>query len=270
MTATPEARQAKPAPSQTIQTTTFPAEKARIMPLVLPVLCGHRRSPRRRDRALALAPPPAQGEPARRRGHVGETWFPPRELRCERLRSRARLVEGNGRVEQVAVGDGHALDGLGEKHVLRVDLVVAVVLGDLVLVAERDRVERARELAVAAEDAAREVDLVDPRVALAGRDAVVRRVLGGDDADAVGRARRGAERAADALLQPVLVAPDPVPPAEARVDRPLVLRVLLRDRLLEDLLERDAEALQRGERLHGAHPNATTKRAVSTALTVAT
>ena len=47
----------------------------------------------------------------------------------------------------------------------------------------------------------REVDLVDGGVALAGRDPVAGDVLGGDDADAVGRAGGGAERAADALLQ---------------------------------------------------------------------
>jgi hypothetical protein len=73
-----------------------------------------------------------------------------------------------GRVVETRVGDRHALDRLGEEHVLRVDEVVARVLGDLELVPEGDRVERARELAIAAEDAAPEVDLVDARVALAG------------------------------------------------------------------------------------------------------
>src|SRR5207253_6977960 len=107
------------------------------------------------------------------------------------------------------------------------------------LVAERDRVERAGELAVAAEDAAAHVDLVDPRVALAGRDAIPGRVLGGDDPDAVGRAGSRAERAADALLEPVLVPVQPVAPAEARIDRPHVLRVLDGDRLVEQLPERD-------------------------------
>src|SRR4029453_12498545 len=140
--------------------------------------------------------------------------------------------------------------------------------GDLVLLLERDRVERARELAVAAEDAARQVDLVDARIPLARRDAVVGRVLGGDDADAVGGARGCAEGAADALLEPVLVAPEPVPSAEARVEGALVLGVLLRDRLLEDLLQRDAEPFQRRERLW-AH-RATTSGAVRTAFTVAT
>src|SRR5580765_322960 len=179
------------------------------------------------------------------------------------------LVRGDRRVVEAAVSDRHPLDRLGEQHVLRVDQVVARVLGDLVLLLERDRVERACELAVAAEDAAREVDLVDPRVPLAGGDAVVGRVLGGDDADAVGRARSGAEGAADALLEPVLVPPEPVPPAEARVERALELRVLLRDRLFEDLLQRDAEAAERvgGPR---AHENATTRAAVTSAFSVAT
>src|SRR5207244_13534001 len=127
-------------------------------------------------------------------------------------------------------------DQLAGRHVLRAELVVAVVLGDPDLVAERDRGERAGELAIAAEDAAAHVDLVDARVALARGDAVLRRVLGRNDADAVRRARGRAERAADAFLEPVLVAPEAVPAAEARIDRPLELRILLRDRLLEDLL----------------------------------
>src|SRR4029453_11529968 len=93
----------------------------------------------------------------------------------------------------------------------------------------------AGQLAVAAEDAARQVDLVDPRVALARRHARLGVVLGGDDADAVGGAGRRAERAADALLEPVLVAVESVPAPEAGVHRPLVLGVLLRDRLLKKM-----------------------------------
>ena len=60
----------------------------------------------------------------------------------------------------------------------------------------------------------------------------------------------------------------PMTAAEARVDRALVLRVLLRDRLLEDLLQRHAEALQRVR--NNAHEMATTSAAVITAFTVAT
>ena len=62
-----------------------------------------------------------------------------------------------------------------------------------------------------------------------------------------------------------------VPAAEARVERPLLLRVLLRQRLLEDLPERDGEALDRANRVH-ADPfhTATTTIAVTTAFSVAT
>src|SRR5436190_4590121 len=207
---------------------------------------------------------PRRGTRSRRR--------PTRSRPGRRLRkppgSRARFVEGDRRVVEGRIRDGHLLHRLGEQHVLRVDLVVPVVLRELELVAERDRVEGAGQLAVAAEDAAAEVDLVDPRVALAGGDAVVGRVLGRDDADAVGRTGGGAERAADALLEPVLVPPEAVPTTEARVERPLVLRVLLRDRLLEDLPEGDAEAPERAERLR--HQTHTTTSAVTTALIVAT
>src|SRR6266508_507772 len=76
------------------------------------------------------------------------------------------LPDRDGRVVEVAVCHGHALDRLGEQHVLRIDEVVARVLRDFVFGLERDRVEGARKLAVPAEDAAREIDLVDPRVTL--------------------------------------------------------------------------------------------------------
>src|SRR3712207_3468604 len=111
--------------------------------------------------------------------------------------------------------------------------------------AHRDGVERARDLAVAAEDAARHVDLVDRGVALARRHAVLRRVLGCYDADAVRRAGRRAQRAADALLEPgVLEAVELVPAAEARVDRRLLLRVLDRVRPLDEAAEARLEAPQ--------------------------
>ena len=81
----------------------------------------------------------------------------------------------------------------------------------------------------------RQVDLVDGGVALAGGDPVVGIVLGGDDADAVGRAGGGAERAADALLEPgVLELVELVAASEARIDRRLLLRVLDRHRPLDD------------------------------------
>src|SRR5829696_5109640 len=185
-----------------------------------------------------------------------------------------------------------ALERLGEQHLLREDQVGPVVVGQLVVVAHRYRVERARRLAIAAEDAAREVDLVDRGVALARADAVVGRVLGGDYADAVGRARRRAQRAADALLEPRVLEPvQLVAAAEARVDRRLLLRVLVRVRPLDQPRERRAQAAQRlaersvgvadgpalgraddlddvGSRLVG-HQVSTTRIAVTRALSVA-
>src|SRR3970040_1322454 len=141
---------------------------------------------------------------------------------CRHVLSRPRqlgrgLVGRLWGVEAGGIGDRNALDRLREQHVLRVDEIVAGVLRDLELVAERDRIKGAGELAVAAEDAAAHVDLVDPRVALPGGHAVVRGVLLGDDADAVGGARRGAEGTADALLEPVLESPETVATPEPRV-----------------------------------------------------
>src|SRR5271166_2376492 len=132
-----------------------------------------------------------------------------------------------------------ALDRLGQQHLLGEDQIRAIVVGELVVVAHRDRVERTGDLAVAAEDAAREVDLVHSRVALAGGDSVLRSVLGRDHADAVGRTGGRAERAADALLQArVLEAVELVPAPKARIDRGLLLRVLDRDRPFREAAER--------------------------------
>src|SRR3954468_14152840 len=133
-----------------------------------------------------------------------------------------------------------------EQHLLREQEIGARVVGELVVDAHRDRVERARDLAVAAEDAARHVDLVDRGVALAGRDLVLGRVLRRHDANALGRARGGAQRAADALLEPrVLEALQLVLAAEARVHRRLLLGVLHRDRSLAQPPEGRREAAQR-------------------------
>src|SRR5438309_566164 len=94
-----------------------------------------------------------------------------------------------------------ALDRLGQQHLLGEDEVRAGVVRQLVVVPHRDGVEGAGDLAVAAEDAAAHVDLVDGGVALARRDPVLGRVLGRHHADAVGRAGRRAQRAANALLE---------------------------------------------------------------------
>src|SRR5215213_4680296 len=138
-----------------------------------------------------------------------------------------------------------ALDRLGEQHLLGEDQALAVVVGHLVVMAHRDRVEGAGDLAVAAEDAAREVDLVDRGEALARRDPLAGDVLGGYDADAIGRAGGGAEGAADALLEAgVLELVELVAAAEARVDGRLLLRVLDRHRPLDQARHRRLQPAQ--------------------------
>src|SRR6185503_1005275 len=160
MTAKPEASRARPASTQTIQTMTSPAVDARRTVTRLCPVAGRMRSgPYTVVRGM-------EGPDRCGPGSVG--FLPP---------SRLRLPHGIRRVEELGVGDRNGLDGRVEQHVLRVDQVVAGVLGELELVPERDRVEGARELAVAAEDAARQVDLVDARVALTRRHAIVRIVL---------------------------------------------------------------------------------------------
>src|ERR1700760_707868 len=161
------------------------------------------------------------------------------------MKNKTWLIEPK-RPSLVLVPQRRALERLGEQHLLREDQVGAVVVGELVVMAHRDRVERARDLAVAAEDAAREVDLVDLRVALARRYAMLGRVLGGDDADAVRRARGRAERAADALLQArVLEAVQLVAAAGARGDGRLLLRILDRDRRFAEAPERRHQPARR-------------------------
>src|SRR5437588_9775932 len=161
--------------------------------------------------------------------------------------------------ESLLVGaQRRALDRLSQQHLLGEDQIRAGVVRELVVMAHRDRVKGTGQLAVAAEDAAAEVDLVHGRVALPGRDPVLRRVLGRHHADAVGRAGSRAQRAADALLQArVLKAVELVPAPEARVDGGLLLRVLDRRGSLHDPGESRLETAQRlakGSVRAGRHP----------------
>ena len=166
--------------------------------------------------------------------------------RADRGDEEQHLLEPHGSAYSPSRRSGVCLGRIGEQHLLGEDQVAAAVVGQLVVVAHRDRVERAGHLAVAAEDAARHVDLVDLGVALAGRHLVLRRVLGGHHADALGRAGGRAQRAAHALLElGVLEAMELVPPAEARVDRRLLLGVLDRDGPLHQAAEGGAQPAQR-------------------------
>src|SRR5207249_7143587 len=133
-----------------------------------------------------------------------------------------------------------------EQLLLRVDELLAARVGQLVLGAQHDRLHRAGVLAVAAEDAAQHVDLVRLRVALARRHAVLVGVLGGDHEDAADRASRRAELAADAALEPVVIAAQVVAAAVALRARRLLLGILGSDLRREVLAERRLQAL--GER----------------------
>ena len=126
-----------------------------------------------------------------------------------------------------------------------------VQAGQLEAVAVGDGVRGAGLDAVAAEDAAVVVDVVDLGVALGGGDALLLGVLGGLDVDAVRGAGGGAEEAGDALLQAVFVALELVLAAEALLklraaQRALAVGVVFHLGGLEHLPEGDAHSLGDG------------------------
>ena len=94
--------------------------------------------------------------------------------------------------------------------------------------------------AVAAEDAARLVNLIDRRVARTGLDRAV--VLGRLEVDRVRRTGDRAQPAGHALLQPVLVPHQHLLAPAFREHRDLLVRIVDRDRLLEEVLERESRS----------------------------
>src|SRR5439155_16725139 len=84
------------------------------------------------------------------------------------------------------------------------DEIVFAVHGELVVLAHENRADRARFFAVAAENAARFVNLVDRGIARAGlhRAIVLRRLV----IDCIRWARHRTQAARDTLLEAVLVA----------------------------------------------------------------
>ena len=100
-----------------------------------------------------------------------------------------------------------------EQHFLGEDEVFAVVVRQLKVLSQDDCAGGAGVLAVAAEDAAEHIDFVADGVALAGGEAVFFGVLASIDEDAAGGAGSGAEGAADALFEAVVVAGEDVSPA---------------------------------------------------------
>src|SRR6266513_62738 len=121
---------------------------------------------------------------------------------------------------------------------------VARVLRVLVMHPDVDRLFGAHLLAVAAEDAAELVDLVDQRIAVAVL------VLSRHELDAVRRADLGTQAAGDALGASLLVGEHAVRPAPARGESPvlaaLLLRVLHRHLRSPQVAEGERHAFERG------------------------
>src|SRR5574341_408894 len=92
-----------------------------------------------------------------------------------------------------------------QQHVLGINRAAAIIERQLVVVLQDNRLCWAGILAVAAEDAAQHVDLVGLGVALARGIPFVVGVLRRLHENRVGGAGSSAQRAADALLQPVII-----------------------------------------------------------------
>src|SRR5690606_394996 len=142
------------------------------------------------------------------------------------------------------VPEGRDRMGLRGESFVVIDEPVPGVLGVLEVHPDMDRLLRADLLAVAAEDAAELVDLVDQR------EPVPLLVLPGDELDAVRRADLRTEPAGDALRAAEFVGQHPVRAAPPRRDPPAVvaadLRVLHRHAGLQHVPEGERHPLDGG------------------------
>src|SRR5882724_6762260 len=107
----------------------------------------------------------------------------------------------------------------------------------------RDGIRRTRLHTISAEDAARVVDVINARVALARGNTIDICILGGFNVDAIRRTCSGAEKTAHALLQSIFVAVQDVDPAVARLEVHWFVRVVFRDCLAKNITESHAETL---------------------------
>src|SRR5262245_20288556 len=113
-----------------------------------------------------------------------------------------------------------------------VDEAFAAVVRVLIVPADVNRLFWADLLAVAAEDAAELVDLEHEWIAISLL------VLSRHELDAVGRAHRGTEPARHALRLAVLRREHAMRPAPARRERTLLVRILNRHLLSEEVRQR--------------------------------
>src|SRR5882724_12878561 len=91
--------------------------------------------------------------------------------------------------------------------------------------------------AITAENAARIIDVIYARAALACRDAVRVHILRSLDIDAIGGASGRAEKTANALLQAIFVAVQNVNPTVARLKVYRFVGIIFRDRLTKHSAE---------------------------------
>ena|SRR6266850_987259 len=138
-----------------------------------------------------------------------------------------------------------------EKLFFAVNQRVDVIGREFKAVTVGDGIRRARFYAIPTEDAARVVDIIDAGIALASRNALGIRILGGFNVDAIRGACRRAQKTANALLQTTFVAVQDVDPAIARLEVHGFVWVVFRDSLTKDIAEGHAEALhQRSSSFH--------------------
>jgi len=117
--------------------------------------------------------------------------------------------------------------------------------------------------AVAAENAARIINVIDLGVTFAGGDAFGVRVFSGFDVYAIRGACCGAKEAADALLESVFVALQNVNAAIARLDRRRRVRETFRGGLAKHGPKRNAEAFDQGDKCFGSFLNDVCHREVT-------
>jgi hypothetical protein len=124
-----------------------------------------------------------------------------------------------------------------------IDHGVDVVGSEFEAVTVSDGVGGAGFDAIAAEDAARVVDVVDLGVTVGVRNAIFGGVFGGFDVNAIGGAGGGAEEAGDAFLEAVFVALEDVNAAITRLEMHGLGGIVLGGGLFEHIDESDFEAL---------------------------
>jgi hypothetical protein len=157
-------------------------------------------------------------------------------------------AEGPGLLRVDGGDAGGGFDGeLGgrpgfEELLFAIDHGVDVVGSEFEAVSVSNGVGGAGFDAIAAEDAAGIVDVVDLGVTVGVGDAILGGVFGGFDVNAIGGAGGGAEEAGDALLEAVFVALQDVNAAVARLEMHGLVRIVLRGGLLEHGDERHFEA----------------------------